>query len=292
MPTYTEDGIERLPVVLIHGMCSRDYSIYDSPLWGRIPDYLRHQGNPGYFTNQDAWGDLEHNGRQIEDAFLSILRETKSDKVHIIAHSKGGLDAYHITHLPDILEHVASVTTLGCPNKGIKMCDFLVKIPFVMTHIVNPIIKASAKRHGDIAPNPIKVLEELSTKNRTIDPRDFSLIPGIEYRTYAFLPNPTGFQKIDLRKWFIYLFDGPNDGIVPIWSTEGKNWIIVHSEKGKRFNHDDCYDLNRRDVKLTLLNGKTYKNTPELICSIVDTLDRKYAKRISENPICCLGKQY
>ena len=79
------------PVVLIHGAGFRDlrWPVY----WGRIPAVLQKNGARIYYGLQDCWASIETNAGQIAGRIDEILAETGAEKVNIIAHSKGGLDA-------------------------------------------------------------------------------------------------------------------------------------------------------------------------------------------------------
>ena len=46
-----------------------------------------------YYGNQEALGTIAYNAEDIRKRILQIREETGAEKVNIIAHSKGGLDA-------------------------------------------------------------------------------------------------------------------------------------------------------------------------------------------------------
>ena len=79
------------PVLMIHGVGFRDlkWPLY----WGRIPEALEETGTVLFYGNQDCWARIEDNAKTLKARIRQILDETGSDKVNIIAHSKGGLEA-------------------------------------------------------------------------------------------------------------------------------------------------------------------------------------------------------
>ena len=81
----------KYPIVLIHGAGFRDlkWPVY----WGRIPKALERRGAKIYYGLQDCWASTETNAREIVRRIDEILAETGADKVNLIAHSKGGLEA-------------------------------------------------------------------------------------------------------------------------------------------------------------------------------------------------------
>ena len=81
----------RYPVLLVHGMGFRD----DQPIgyWGRIPRVLEAAGATIFYGNQDSNASIENSGAHLARRIEEILAETGAEKVNVIAHSKGGLDA-------------------------------------------------------------------------------------------------------------------------------------------------------------------------------------------------------
>ena len=64
--------------------------------WGRIPDTLRERGATVYLGGQDAWGTVAGNAEQLRKTVLRILECEQCEKINIIAHSKGGLEARYL----------------------------------------------------------------------------------------------------------------------------------------------------------------------------------------------------
>ena len=65
--------------------------------------------------------------REFKKNVEHILHEGNAPKVHIIAHSMGGLDARHLLfeHQDDAMhEKVAPVTTIGTPHLGTSFADW------------------------------------------------------------------------------------------------------------------------------------------------------------------------
>ena len=81
----------RYPILLIHGT-----GLGDLGYWGRIPGALRRKGARVYFGGQDSWATVETNAAALKRRVEDILRTTGCGKVHLIAHSKGGLEARYL----------------------------------------------------------------------------------------------------------------------------------------------------------------------------------------------------
>jgi triacylglycerol lipase len=74
----------------------------------------------------DPTGSVQERGDQLAE---KILKQTApGDKVHILAHSMGGLDARHaITKRTDLVERVATLVTIGTPHRGSPVADAVAK---------------------------------------------------------------------------------------------------------------------------------------------------------------------
>ena len=88
----------KYPIILVHGIAIRESKIIKA--FGKIEESLISAGHDAYTSEHDAFGSIENNAAQLKKTILDILARTGSEKINIIAHSKGGLDAkYMITKL-------------------------------------------------------------------------------------------------------------------------------------------------------------------------------------------------
>jgi triacylglycerol lipase len=118
--TYTKT---RYPIVLAHGMAGFDelFGVYE--YWFGIPDALRSGGATVFVTQVSAFNSTELRCLQLLEQVEDIVALTGAGKVNLIGHSHGGLDSRCVAALrPDL---VASVTTVGTPNKGAALADWL-----------------------------------------------------------------------------------------------------------------------------------------------------------------------
>ncbi len=270
---HLDPEMPHLPVLLVHGMHARDYSLDSSPLWGRIPERLRAGGSRVFFGCQDAWGDVERNSLQLYHSVHEVLERTGAEKVHMIAHSKGGLDIRHCVHVRDLGDHTASIVTLGTPYHGLRMSNALMYLGPILSRVVAPVIDSNARKMGDEDPDALGLLHTTTTTAAETLIAENPDLPGIEYRSYAFVPRMSKAQQMNPRSLFIHFFDGDNDGIVPLASTEATNWCVVRGQRGVEMNHDDSYDLNEKDIELTMPDGTVYANSPDMLEAVVQSLD-------------------
>ena len=118
----------KYPILLAHGLGVTEQGGLYAP-WGRIPDTLRAQGAAVYFGGQDAWGSIETGAGQMKRAVDRALRETGCDRVNIIAHSKGGLEARYLISAKGYGGRVASLSMLATPNRGSRVAELLLVRP-------------------------------------------------------------------------------------------------------------------------------------------------------------------
>jgi triacylglycerol lipase len=117
---YTE---ARHPIVLAHGMAGFDqlFGVYE--YWFGIPSALSRDGAQVYVTAVPQFNSTEARGEALLAQVEEILAITGAEKVNLIGHSHGGLDARYVASVAPHL--VASVTTVGSPHRGADLADFL-----------------------------------------------------------------------------------------------------------------------------------------------------------------------
>src|SRR3712207_3367386 len=107
------------PIVLVHGLGAKAaYGPID--YFFGLPARLKQSGNRVFVANLTSWHTIKHRAtelkRQIEEAF-------PDERVNIISHSMGGLDSRYLVSALGFAERVASVTTIGTPNRGTSLSD-------------------------------------------------------------------------------------------------------------------------------------------------------------------------
>lgn len=121
------NSITKYPIILVHGIMVKDFIFFKA--FGRIEKYLKKSGYTVYTAITDGFGTVENNATQLKQFIELIMTEHNTDKVNIIAHSKGGLDSKYMIENLDMTSHVASLTTLCTPFKGSPMASYLLKCP-------------------------------------------------------------------------------------------------------------------------------------------------------------------
>lgn len=116
----------RYPIVLAHGLAGFDevFGFYD--YWYGIPEALRDGGASVYVTDVSSWNTSELRGEQLIAQIEEIVAISGKQRVHLIGHSQGGVDARYVAAVrPDL---VASVTSVGTPHRDNPLADALIAI--------------------------------------------------------------------------------------------------------------------------------------------------------------------
>ncbi len=107
-----------LPYVLAHGINTTGPDTWEPEITGRLNEF----GVRYTFFTVGRNGSVTDNARQLETNIKKFLDPIKADKVHIIAHSKGGLDSQALQAIgPDF--NIRSLSTLSTPHLGSVVAD-------------------------------------------------------------------------------------------------------------------------------------------------------------------------
>lgn len=124
-----DSTIPRYPVILVHGQ-GGFVKLEIGPAFGYyfngVSKLFRKDGVPHHATKTDPFGTIANRAQQLKDQLLDLGHE----KVNLVCHSMGGLDArYMVTHL-GMADRVASITTVGTPHHGSWYADWVLKWVF------------------------------------------------------------------------------------------------------------------------------------------------------------------
>ena len=249
------------PVVLVHGIVAHDrISIVN--FWGRIPEVLANRGIKVFLGNTDAWGDYETNALTLKKTIENILLETKSEKVNIIAHSKGGIDSRYLIWKYGFGDKTASLTTICTPHHGSEIADLIYSQKITHTKLAKKALKIFGELYGDTNPDLYNVNYQLTTAKME------------EFNKKIVMDNRVFFQSLyttmdnafdDVMFFYTYLYvkkiGGKNDGIVSESSAKwGNNTVKIAGG----ISHAEILD-----VKMKRISGI---NIPEIYVKIAEGL--------------------
>ena len=188
----------KLPVLLIHGYME------DAIVWNKWIDLLKKDGISAYpitfKQSDDKCGSAADHAKELSNIIGQIKKETGQNKVNIVGHSKGGLDAR--VYLANNTQDVANLIMIGTPNAGSP----LAQTSEICTPAVYDLRPGAAATEVKMNPN---------TKYYTIA-GDWNPELG-NCQLTPFLPvEQSGFSNLPK----------PNDGIVPLSSVESQDYFI------------------------------------------------------------------
>lgn len=233
------------PLVLVHGIIAHDRkSIID--YWGRIPQVLTENGVRVFFGNTDAWGDYETNADLLKNSIEQILKETNSEKVNIIAHSKGGLDTRYLIWKYDFGDKIASLTTVCTPHHGAEISELIHKQRVVHSGLASKALKTIAKLYKDTNPDLYRVNMQLTPEY--MQKFNAKVVMNEQVYTqsyYSLMRNSFDDLMLFYTNWYIKTQNGKNDGLVSEKSAQWGNNIV--KIKGG-ISHIEILDVKKRKI--------------------------------------------
>lgn len=252
----------KYPIMLIHGIGYRDDD--HSRYWGQIPDFLQQHGASVFFGNQEPFGTIRDNAFQLEGSVNDALEKSGAEKLNLIAHSKGGLEARYLISCLDMKDRIASLTTLATPHRGILSMDKMKN-------------KAGAVYKGLLAAFNLMLMIDGGDRNRSFKPyqqltADYmsvfnQMVPNAEevyYQSYAF-DMKKGFSDPSMALFYhmIRRMEGPNDGLVCVDSARwGRFRGIFAGENCGGISHPAAADSGMTAIG----HKKSRKSTEDILC--------------------------
>ncbi len=159
----------RYPVVLAHGIILKDVKFFKA--FGRIEKTLKRRGFTVYTAKTDGFGTIENNAEQLKKHIVNILQTEHAEKVNIIAHSKGGLDAIYMINQLGMNQKVASLTTLCTPHGGSPVASSIMRLPKPVKRFVAFWINFWYRIFGDNHPDALTVCKQLQSAPEGMKPQ-------------------------------------------------------------------------------------------------------------------------
>ena len=213
----------KYPIVLVHGMMAKNFPFY--PAFRIIADFLREQGLCVYVTNQDGVGTIADNAAQLKAEITEILKNENCDKVNLIAHSKGGLDARYLISMPGMEDRIASLTTLSTPHHGSGLSETLLKMPGWMAKTLAFFINTFFRICRDEKPDVLALAEELTTEKMANFNKTVPNAPQVYYQSYSSTsPRRKAFIHFIPYEFSRHCEQDDTDGMVSVSSSQWGNY--------------------------------------------------------------------
>ncbi len=215
------------PIVLVHGLGARSaYGPFEY-FYG-LPKLLREARNTLFIANLTAWHTIEHRGKQLKS---QIENSIPDGKFNLVGHSMGGLDARYLTSQLGFGDRVASVTTIGTPNRGTVVGDLAMGLlPNTAFSTADRLLKILDSSSGASS----GALKQIT---RTFCNGEFSSaaadVPGVAYfSATSAISRPAMKNSLPifwLPHKILHSYEGDNDGFVSVESATWGNHICTYA---------------------------------------------------------------
>ena len=241
----------KYPLLMVHGIFWRDWQLFN--YWGRISQELLRNGAVVYYGNQQSAAPMEISAAELKSQILLILEKEQCEKVNIIAHSKGGLDARYAISCLDAAPYVASLTTVCTSHLGSSLIDIAIKkIPGSFLRRFAKGYNSMYKKLGDTEPDFLSGISDLTTEqcalfNKEVIDSEDVLYSSVSSKMSSFFSSdfPLNVGYAILRRT-----DGDNDGFVSVKSSKWGHDLGTFETKCRRgVSHGDMIDLTRKNIK-------------------------------------------
>ncbi len=225
---------QKLPIVLAHGIARFDILVeilrkkLSAPetqtgdqfqYFKGIKTVLEADGFTVFHPNQDFAGPVDRRAEQLKARVNEAISITGADRVRIIAHSMGGLDARHMIVDKGMAEKVASLTTIGTPHLGTILADHLLGPGGkLLLQLVRPVLNIDG--FTDLT---ITACEQFNARTEDQEARN-----NVVYQTYASSETVNLVFAPLIPSWlFIQHHEDENDGLVPVRSQKWKKELMA-----------------------------------------------------------------
>jgi triacylglycerol esterase/lipase EstA (alpha/beta hydrolase family) len=187
--------------------------------WGAVPDYLEKGGAEVFLADTEAWASYKTNGEIIKTRIADVLAQTNSEKINIIAHSKGGIDARYAISAFDLGAQIASLTTIGSPHRGSYVADFVVDQLTDNADVLYEIVDCLGRLMGDKKPETQDAAKELTRDAMREFNTRYPNVPGVYYQSYGVqMTSPLNDPLFAATHLLLNEEEGANDGMISIES--------------------------------------------------------------------------
>ena len=229
----------RYPLLLIHGLNLRDDWIFS--YWGSVTSTLEAHGAKVYLSGQDAWGAIPENARALSRRAGEILAETGAEKLNLLAHSKGGLEARYLISTLGFAGHAASLTTICTPHRGSQAAEEWLKRERIC-RLAGRWAENFWRARGDRDPNFLAAVSSLTPQAMERFNDENPDDPLVYYQSWSARLDRAGWDPMDRVQLWLTKADAPTDGLV---SPDSAVWG-VHRGTLEGVSHQDSAGGRRR----------------------------------------------
>lgn len=225
-PLVLAHGIARFDILrqLVHDELNLTENELEDELqyFKNVRSFLRQNGiSPVSNTNVEFAGSVAERAAGLKNHVEGVLAETGAEKVHIIAHSMGGLDARMMIVDMGMEERVASLTTIGTPHLGTVLADRVLGFGGkLLIKILQEAVRLNLQGFHDLT---TAACEAFNRRTRDSEAKN-----AVVYQTYSSYEEGDDMFVPLFGSWaFIRAVEGRNDGLVPVRSQMWESELIA-----------------------------------------------------------------
>jgi triacylglycerol lipase len=205
------------PIVLVHGILGFNQLTLGgkrlAEYFRLIPETLRAAGHiVADPPRLNPTGSVAERAQDLQNYLLGHL-EVFGAKVHLIAHSMGGLDSRFMISKLGMADRVLSLTTIGTPHHGSPIADIVVKGANPLLNTFMEHLGVDTRAVFDLTTSACRKFNEEVLDDPGV--RYFSI--GGQFDPHRVLGVPQGL--LALTHEIVNQAEGNNDGLVSIAST-------------------------------------------------------------------------
>lgn len=187
-------GPNQYPFVLVHGFNASPGSrfAFHTQLAPALNDY----GYPTHVVELPAYDSIENRAAALAKQVDEILSKASEAKVHLIAHSMGGLDSRYLISKLGYDDRIATLSTLGTPHRGSPAAD--IYLDYVSSSFDDEVVSLMENLmsvNEQVDPNFSGVMNALSTRYLKKFNEDIEDSPSVYYQSWA------GFSSVSGDVW-------------------------------------------------------------------------------------------
>ena len=226
----------KYPIILAHGIARFDFLLnyftktFDAlglnwapandglHYFKGIASYLRAHGFDVYHSSVSFAASVQRRSEDLRDEVNKVLSLKNQDKVHILAHSMGGLDARHMIVNHEMAGKVASLTTIGTPHLGTSFADWgLAHEGDEFIKIIGNVIDLAGFK--DLAPGACSAFNEQAREQEASNPVVYRVYAASQTQKLVFTPLQKSWDIINDS-------EGANDGLVSLTSQLWQSQVV------------------------------------------------------------------
>jgi triacylglycerol lipase len=218
-----------MPVVLHHGLFGLgDVKLGPMKLsyFSGIDQAVAERGHPLIVTRVHPSSSVEKRARQLKESVRRQLTRIgrPREKVILIGHSLGGLDARYAVAKLGLASHVAAIVTVTSPHRGSPLADWVVQ------HLGKRMRGIDLVRFLGL---DLQAIHDLTTTRCAAFNEEVTDVPAVRYFSVSAKQHVDRMPVFALHSHrLIHAAEGDNDGMVSVKSsTWGKHlgvWPVDH----------------------------------------------------------------